>query len=109
MATVEEHLGGTATDGHDPAARTTMAVGLHRLVEAAAPLQAEVGRALVLRPDGAPMWPEPHSLRFDFEATSVGAEWIDRHFAAAQRRLRPTRGGDQNRSLRLAGPELGLS
>ena len=95
VATVEEHLGGTATDGHDPAARTTMAVGLHRLVEAAAPLQADVGRALVLRPDGAPMWPEPHSLRFDFEATADGAEWIDRHFAAAQRRLRPTRGGDQ--------------
>jgi Ser/Thr protein kinase RdoA (MazF antagonist) len=87
LATVEEHLAGDRIDGRTPEARQAMAAGLQRLVDAAREVDADVGRALVLRPPDAPLWPEPHSLRFDFEATADGAEWIDEHGEAARRRL----------------------
>src|SRR5947207_847426 len=36
-----------------------------------------------LRPAGA-LWPKPHNVLFDFEATASGAEWIDEIGAAAR-------------------------
>jgi Ser/Thr protein kinase RdoA (MazF antagonist) len=87
LATVEEHLDGDRIDGRTPAARRAMAEGLHRLLEATRDVDADVGRHVMLRPDGAPLWSEPHSLRFDFEATAEGAEWIDALGEHARARL----------------------
>ena len=41
----------------------------------------------MLRSLEEPLWPEPHDVRFDFEATARGAEWIDELATAARRRL----------------------
>ena len=41
----------------------------------------------LLRPAAEPVWPEPHSIRFDFEATTPGAEWIDELGAQARARV----------------------
>ncbi len=46
------------------------------------------------------LWPVPHEPRFDFEATSAGAEWIDRIAAAATGR--PGRRRLRRRARRLA-------
>ena len=69
--------------------RRAMADGLHRFHTAGAPLvgHVEVGTPLLLRPPGAPLWFEPHDVRFDFDATADGAEWIDRLAALARDRL----------------------
>jgi hypothetical protein len=66
-----------------------MAEGLHTFITAASPLvgHVDVGTALSLRPVGAPLWFEPHDVRFDFEGTAAGAEWIDRLAALARSRL----------------------
>jgi hypothetical protein len=66
-----------------------LAAGLHRFVTAAPPATAvaAVGRPLILRPPDGPLWPEPHDVRFDFERTSPGAEWIDNLARLAQARL----------------------
>src|SRR5262249_41600622 len=53
-----------------------MATALARLVELCRPLEPtglEPGSA---KPEGR-LWPEPHDARFDFDATTPGAEWID--------------------------------
>src|SRR5436309_12562615 len=44
------------------------------------------------RADG-PLWPEPHSVLFDFAATAAGAEWID-DIARAAREVRHRDAGD---------------
>jgi len=87
LATVEEHLGGERIDGRTPEARRLMAEGLHAFLDATRGVDAEVGRALILRPPGEPLWPEPHSVRFDFHATAEGAEWIDELGEHARARL----------------------
>lgn len=76
-------------DAHDPAVRRTLAAGLAEFVG--------LGREAFPRPDrrlvhpmtvaGETLYPEPHSPRFDFEATSAGAEWIDALARHARRRL----------------------
>lgn len=73
VATFASFLPGEA----GPWSRATVAAGLHRLVVAARDLDADVGEPLLHRRPGAPLWPEPHDLRFDFAATVAGAEWID--------------------------------
>lgn len=73
VATFETFLPGEA----GPWSRAAVAAGLHRLVAAARDLDADVGEPLLHRPPGAPLWPEPHDLRFDFAATVAGTEWID--------------------------------
>jgi hypothetical protein len=35
---------------------------------------------------GGPLWPEPHNVLFDFDATAEGAEWIDEIARAAKER-----------------------
>lgn len=89
LATVEEYLPGDRANGRDPPVRRMLAEQLHRFIEAVGSVRgADVARPLMIRPTGAPLWPEPHALRFDFEATQAGAEWIDRAAASAQLRLR---------------------
>lgn len=94
LAVIEEMKTGGQADGYDPDVPKTIAVGLHRFVEAAQPLvgQAHVGAPLVLLDDYESLWPEAHDLRFDFRATTEGAEWIDGYGAQARRALRDVTG-----------------
>jgi Ser/Thr protein kinase RdoA (MazF antagonist) len=78
--TAETLLAGDAhADGHDPVVRRAIAEGLAGFVRTGRALGLE--RALAMPhpmavPAGA-LYPEPHSLRFDFDATAAGCEWID--------------------------------
>ena len=79
LATVEELRVGTTADGRDPAVRRSMAIELHRFIEAARPFARDVALEplwLPASPDD-PLWATPHDLRFDFAATAGGAAWID--------------------------------
>jgi hypothetical protein len=73
---------GEYRDAHEPEVRRAMTrelVRFHRLA-------TETGlrpRREFLRPDGA-LWPKPHNVLFDFEATAGGAEWIDEIATAAR-------------------------
>ncbi len=89
IATIEELRRGARASGRDPAVRRAIAEGLHTFITAAAPLvgHVNVGTPLLLRPAGAPLWFEPHDVRFDFDRTAAGAEWIDSLAALARRRL----------------------
>jgi hypothetical protein len=86
--TVEEHRGGDAADGRDPAVRRGMATALHDLVEAARPHAADgsIGSWLA-EPTIDGLWPDPHDLRFDFPGTATGAERIDDAARAARATL----------------------
>jgi hypothetical protein len=87
IAIIEELRRGGRASGRDPVVRKALAEGLHAFISAAAPLvgMVDVGSPLLLRPVGAPLWFEPHDVRFDFDDTTAGAEWIDR-LAAPKRR-----------------------
>lgn len=78
IATAEDLLDGDSADGHDPTVRRSVAELLAELVSAAGAIEPPpaVGER-ALRPAGDQLWGEPHDLRFDFEATAAGAEWID--------------------------------
>lgn len=79
---------GGPADAHDPAVRRELARTLAWLVERCRPLVGLAGlrRGRTERRQGE-LWPRPHDGRFDFEATSAGAEWIDAVAAAARRVL----------------------
>ena len=79
IATAEEWRPGERVDGHSDDVRAALAGGLHPVVRAASDLvgKVDVRPPAILRPAGAPLWFEPHSVRFDFAATAAGAEWID--------------------------------
>ena len=87
IGTVEELLAGGSARGHDPVIREACAEGLHRLIHAGVDPGGvrELGMPLMIRPAGAALWFEPHDLRFDFEATAQGAEWIDELATLARR------------------------
>ena len=89
IATVEALLPGSSADGHDPQVRRLLAAGLHDFVAAVVDVDSvrRLGHPLMIRPRGAPLWFEPHDLRFDFEATAEGAEWIDELATKARRAL----------------------
>lgn len=89
IGTVEAMRGGHRGDAGDASVRQEIAAGLHRFVRAASDLDGveSIGSPLVLRPLRAPLWPEPHDVRLDFEATARGAEWIDALAMSARRRL----------------------
>jgi hypothetical protein len=89
VAVIEELRAGAAADGHDPQVRRAFAAGLLAVVSGARPLGsiADLGSPILLRSPSGPLWPEPHDLRFDFEATRDGAEWIDDLAALARDRL----------------------
>ncbi len=89
VATIESFVAGQRPTGTEASVRATIATGLHAFIDAARPLRstAQVGAPLLLRPAGTDLWHEPHDVRFDFDATSKGAAWIDRAARSAQRRL----------------------
>jgi hypothetical protein len=75
---------GTDADAHDPAIRRVMAAALAWLIERCRPLVAlDALRDHPMRVAPGALWPVPHDPRFDFEATSAGAEWVDRIAADA--------------------------
>jgi hypothetical protein len=79
---------GRTADALDPAVRRVMAATLSDLVARCRPwtrLDALREHAMVV--EEGRLWPRPHDGRFDFEATTAGAEWIDR-VAAEARRIR---------------------
>jgi hypothetical protein len=91
VATVEEFLPGEIRSGRDAVVRGTLASQLHRVVEVARPLVGvlDVGPAEPTLAAGDALWGEPHDVKFDFEASSTGAEWIDELARSARDRLVP--------------------
>jgi hypothetical protein len=90
-ALVEEFIDkGIMVDAHDPAIRRAMAETLAQLTT----LTHEMGPLPELAPSlpvddaAGALWPTPHNAMFDFEATTVGAEWIDELARAARRIMR---------------------
>lgn len=79
IATIEELLPGESADGHHPGVRCSIANGLADFIRAASGLDPcpNVGSSSLRPRPEAPLWGEPHDLRFDFAATESGAEWID--------------------------------
>lgn len=96
-ATVDEYAdAGSYRDAHDPAVRREMARALARQVALCSGLSgvgalAEGGMRWPEGPEA--LWPEPHNVLFDFEATAEGAGWIDQ-IALAARRVCPVGAGE---------------
>jgi hypothetical protein len=89
-ATLEEWRDdGVYRDGHEPGVRRQLAVALARLVALTDELRPlpRLDRGFSFPAPDGPLWPTPHNVLFDFEATAAGAGWID-EIAAAARRIR---------------------
>jgi len=74
---------GTFRDAHESEVRSAMARELARFHTVATATGLRPRRPF-LRSAGA-LWPKPHNVLFDFEATAAGAEWIDEIGRAARR------------------------
>lgn len=84
LVTWEEWIDeGAFRDAHEPDVRAAMAHALARFHALATATPARPRRPF-LRPANA-LWPKPHNVLFDFDATSAGAEWIDEIGRAARR------------------------
>jgi hypothetical protein len=94
-ATAESLLDcGADADAHDPRVRRAMTAAFAWLVERCRPLVGlDALRDHSMRVPAGALWPVPHEPRFDFEATSAGAEWIDR-IAAEALSILEAAGGD---------------
>lgn len=80
LAEAEELVdAGRHADAHRPQIREALAAALATLVSLARPFTAlpGLGARVSASPTGG-LWPIPHDGRFDFPASSTGAEWIDR-------------------------------
>jgi hypothetical protein len=89
-ATLEEWIDdGVYRDAHEPDVRRALAVALAHLIELTDELRPmpRLERGFAFPARGGSLWPTPHNVLFDFEATSAGAEWID-EVATAARRIR---------------------
>ena len=85
QATLEEWLDeGVFRDAHEPEVRRAMARELVRLHRLATDSGVRPRRPFFPLGDEA-LWPTPHNVLFDFEATVDGAEWIDEIARAAKR------------------------
>jgi hypothetical protein len=81
--TVDEWLdAGEYRNAHEPDVRRAMGRELVRFHRLATATGLRPRRAF-LRPEDA-LWPKPHNVLFDFEATTSGAEWIDEIAATAR-------------------------
>lgn len=77
-ATLEEWRDdGRQRDAREPEVRRAMAALLVRLVTLTHDLRPAVDLPPFFPRSGGALWPEPHNVLFDFEATTAGAEWID--------------------------------
>jgi hypothetical protein len=77
---------GAPADPHDPLVRRAMASALAQVIALCRPLTHLEELAWSLDP-GEPLWGTPHDDRFNFAATSNGAEWIDELAREARLRL----------------------
>jgi hypothetical protein len=97
VATAETLLDdGVHGDAHQPAVRRAMARTLSRLVGRCRSLATPSGlteNAMKVAP--GELWPTPHDGRFDFVATTSGAEWIDEVARRARRILERGSKGDR--------------
>lgn len=89
IATIEELRAGESADGLRPEVRRVVAVGLADFLEGANRIDppVAVGSGFLAPSPEGPLWGEPHDLRFDFEASNAGAEWIDELAELARREL----------------------
>lgn len=78
---------GTPDDPASPATRSALAAGLHALIRATSPLVGSLDLRSPLRTAPGSEYGEPHDLRFDFDASAAGAEWIDELNTEARRVL----------------------
>jgi hypothetical protein len=83
---------GEYRDAHEPEVRRVIAGQLAELFRLTGELQPPPGLEPFFAPRDAPLWPIPHNVLFDFEATAEGAEWID-EIAGAAKRLRDAQVG----------------
>jgi len=93
--TAEELLtAGSQADAHDPRIRRAITETLARLLDIARrfPSPERFGRAWFSGLPEGRVFPRPHSPYFDFEATSAGAEWIERLAAEARERRKEAEG-----------------
>jgi hypothetical protein len=85
-ATLEEwREDGVYRDGHVAEVRRALAIALARLIELTDELRPlpRLQRGFAFPRRVTQLWPTPHNVLFNFEATSAGAEWIDEIAAAA--------------------------
>jgi len=90
VLTVEQLLVGDVADGHDDEIRRTLANELFRFIEAGRKVhdRSDLEGPALLDVSHVTLWPTPHSPRFDFEATSGGAAWIDELAWSARQRVK---------------------
>jgi hypothetical protein len=79
---------GALTDARVPSVRRAMADGLARFVAEAEACCHVSGLPRWQLPREDALWPKPHNVLFDFEATMQGAEWIDEAARPALRAMR---------------------
>jgi hypothetical protein len=93
-ATLEEWLDdGAQRDAHAPDVRGLLARLLVRLVTLTRGVRPSADLPPFFPRAGGPLWPEPHSVLIDFDATANGAEWIDEIARDARARRDTTRSG----------------
>jgi hypothetical protein len=82
---------GEFADAHEPEIRREMARALSRLIDLASEVPQEELASLEGSwwPDEG-IWPPPHNVLFDFEATAAGAGWIDEIAREAKRIVEST-------------------
>lgn len=86
-ATIEEWRDeGDYLDGHEPAVRRALAELLARLIALARELEPTPVLLPFFSRSSATLWPKPHNVLFDFEATAHDAGWIDEIATEARRR-----------------------
>ena len=86
-ATLEEWRDeGGYLDAHDSAVRRALADLLATLVGLGRDLEPSPQLVPFLRTSGGRLWPKPHNVLFDFEATADRAGWIDEIATAARSR-----------------------
>lgn len=76
---------GRHADGHLPEDRRLMAEALYKMIVLSRgyPAVASIPDDTLVVVQGS-VWPKPHNVYFDFEATTAGAEWIDEAGAKAK-------------------------
>jgi hypothetical protein len=77
---------GLYRDAHEPEVRRVIAEYLALLLRLTRDLQPVDGLEPFFPRAPGPLWPVPHNVLFDFEATAAGAEWIDEIARAAKPR-----------------------
>jgi hypothetical protein len=84
-ATLEEWRDdGDYLDAHRPEVRRAVAAELARLLRLTRDLQPIAAMPPFFPPADGALWPVPHNVLFDFEATAAGAGWIDEIARAAK-------------------------